>query len=87
VLIVARPAEFGALKRQLFDAKVDTVAITATLRAAGGLVRARSATRLGFIHHYFPVEIQISPGTDQVDNKQACGAAGGGVSWSIRDFT
>jgi len=33
---VQRPAEFGALKRKLLDAKGDAVAITAALRGAGG---------------------------------------------------
>jgi WD40 repeat protein len=43
---VARPAEFGALKQQLLDAKGDAVAITAALRGAGGYGKTTLAKKL-----------------------------------------
>jgi hypothetical protein len=43
---VQRPAEFGALKRQLLDAKGDAVAITAALRGAGGYGKTTLAKAL-----------------------------------------
>jgi hypothetical protein len=43
---VDRPVEFGALKRQLLDAKGDAVAITAALRGAGGYGKTTLARAL-----------------------------------------
>jgi putative hemolysin len=43
---VPRPAEFGALKKMLLDAKGDAVAITAALRGAGGYGKTTLATAL-----------------------------------------
>jgi TIR domain/NB-ARC domain len=43
---VQRPAEFGALKQQLLDAKGDAVAITAALRGAGGYGKTTLAKAL-----------------------------------------
>jgi hypothetical protein len=43
---VQRPAEFGALKRQLLDLKGDAVAITAALRGAGGYGKTTLAKAL-----------------------------------------
>ena len=43
---VQRPAEFGALKRKLLDAKGDAVAITAALRGAGGYGKTTLARAL-----------------------------------------
>jgi WD40 repeat protein len=45
---VARPAEFGALKQQLLDAKGDSVAITAALRGAGGYGKTTLAKALAY---------------------------------------
>jgi hypothetical protein len=43
---VQRPIEFGALKKQLLDAKGDAVAITAALRGAGGYGKTTLAKAL-----------------------------------------
>ncbi len=43
---VERPNEFGKLKRQLLDAKGDSVAITAALRGAGGYGKTTLARKL-----------------------------------------
>ena len=43
---VQRPAEFGALKQKLLDAKGDAVAITAALRGAGGYGKTTLARAL-----------------------------------------
>src|SRR5262249_34135987 len=43
---VARPVEFDSLKRQLLDAKGDSVAITAALRGAGGYGKTTLAKAL-----------------------------------------
>lgn len=43
---VQRPAEFGALKQKLLDAKGDSVAITAALRGAGGCGKTTLAKAL-----------------------------------------